>query len=96
MEAWAFPGGTSSKEPFCQCRRCKKCRFNPWVRKIPWRRAWQPTPIFMFGESHGQRESPGAGVHSVLVTHDPVFMANLVSSIFTTTPTGLFKKQIPS
>ena len=32
---------------------------NPWVRKIPWRRAWQPTPIFLPGESHGQRSLEG-------------------------------------
>ena len=29
--------------------------FDPWVRKIPWRRTWQPTPVFLPGESHGQR-----------------------------------------
>jgi len=34
-----FPGGASSKEPTCQCRRHKRCRFGPWVEKIPWRRA---------------------------------------------------------
>ena len=33
---WDFPGGTSGKEPACQCRRCKRCRFDPWVGKIPW------------------------------------------------------------
>ena len=43
------------KEPACQCRRHKMRRFNPWVGKIPWRRAWQPTPVFFPGESHGQR-----------------------------------------
>ena len=37
-----FPGGASGKEPASQCRRCKKHRFDPWVRKIPWRREWQP------------------------------------------------------
>ena len=37
----------------------KKCRFNPWVKKIPWRRAWQPSPIFLPGESHGQRNLEG-------------------------------------
>ena len=41
-----FPGGTCGKEPTCQCRRHKRLRFDPWVGKIPWRRAWQPTPIF--------------------------------------------------
>ena len=49
-----FPGGTSDKEPTCQCKRCKTCGYDPWVRKIPWRRAWQPTPIFLPRESHGQ------------------------------------------
>ena len=40
-------GGTSDKESACQCRIpvSKKCRFNPWVRKIPWSRTWQPIPV---------------------------------------------------
>ena len=54
-----FPGGASGKEPTCQCRRCKRFRFNPWVRKILWRRKWQPTPVFLPGESHGQRSLVG-------------------------------------
>ena len=33
--------------------------FDPWVRKIPWRRAWQPTPVFLPGESHRQRSLVG-------------------------------------
>ena len=48
-----------SKEPTCQCRRCKRRGFNPWVGKIPWRRAWQPTPVFLPGECHGQRSLAG-------------------------------------
>ena len=47
-----FPCGVSGKEPACQCRRPKRLGFNPWVRKIPWRRTWQFTPTFMPGESH--------------------------------------------
>ena len=47
-----FPGGASGKEPTYQYRRHKRRGFNPWVRKIPWRRAWQPTPVFLPGESH--------------------------------------------
>ena len=39
--------------------RHKRCRFNPWVGKIPWRRRWQPTPVFLPGKSHGQREESG-------------------------------------
>ena len=39
------------KESACQCRRHKRCRFDPWVGKIPWRRKWQPTPVFLPGKS---------------------------------------------
>ena len=53
-----FPGGSSGKEPGCQCRRLKRCGFDPWVWKIPWRRAWQPTPVFLPGESP-RTEQPG-------------------------------------
>ena len=56
-----FPGGTSGEEPACQRRRRKRRRFDPWVRKTPWRRAWQPTPVFLPGESHGQRSLAGYG-----------------------------------
>ena len=54
-----FPAGTSGKEPNCQCRRHKRHRFDPWIRKIPWRRAWQPTPVFWPRESHGPPGKPG-------------------------------------
>jgi len=56
---WGFPGGTSGKEPTCQSRRHRKCGFNPWVRKIPWKRAWQSTPVFLAGGFHGQRSLVG-------------------------------------
>ena len=42
---------------FCQCRRCRRLGFYPWVRKIPWRR--KPNPVFLSGESHGQRSLVG-------------------------------------
>ena len=54
-----FPGGASGKEPACQCRRHERCGFDPWVRKIPWNRKWQPTPVFLPGGSHGQRSLAG-------------------------------------
>ena len=50
-----FPGGASGKEPTCQGRRCKRRGFSPWVGKMPWRRAWQITPVFLPGDSHRQR-----------------------------------------
>ena len=55
----SFSGSPSSKEPACKGRRQKRRRFNPWVGKIPWRRAWQPTPVLLPGESHGQRSLAG-------------------------------------
>ena len=54
-----FPSGFRSKEPACQRRRHRRHGFNPWVGKIPWRRKWQPTPVFLPGESHGQRSLVG-------------------------------------
>ena len=50
-----FPGGAGGKEPTCQCSKHKRQGFHPWVRKIPWGRAWQLTPVFLSEESHGQR-----------------------------------------
>ena len=49
----------SGKEPICQCKRFKRPTFDPWVRKSPWRRAWQPIPVFLLGQSHGQRSLAG-------------------------------------
>ena len=51
-----FPGGLSGKEPACQCRR-QGCGFDPWVRKISWRRKY--TPVLLPRESHGQRSLVG-------------------------------------
>ena len=56
-----FPDGASGNEPACQCRRQKRHGFNPWVAKIPWRRAWKPTPVFLPGESQAQRSLVGYG-----------------------------------
>ena len=54
LNGGGFPGGLVVKESTCQCRSCRKHWFDPWVGKIPWRRKWQPTPVFLPGESHGQ------------------------------------------
>ena len=50
------PGGSAVKNPPI---RHKRCGFHPWVRKIPWRRAWEPNPVFLSEESHGQRSLVG-------------------------------------
>ena len=54
-----FPSGSSGKAPACQCRRHKKLGFDSWIRKIPWRGAWQPTLEFLPGKSHGRRSLVG-------------------------------------
>ena len=46
-------------ESTCQCRRLRRHGFSPWVRKIPWRRRWQPTPVLLPGKPHGQRSLAG-------------------------------------
>ena len=51
-----LPWWLSDKESTCQCRRHG---FDPWVEKIPWRRKWQPIPVFLPGKSHGQKSLAG-------------------------------------
>ena len=48
----------SGKKSTCQCRS-RRSGFDPWVEKIPWRRVWQPTPVFLPGKFHGQRSLEG-------------------------------------
>ena len=47
------------KSPSASTGDIKRCKFNPWVREIPWRRKWQPTPVFLPGESHHKRNMTG-------------------------------------
>ena len=54
-----LPGSTSGKESTCQYRRHRRCEFHLWVRKIPWRRKWQPTPVFLPREFHWQKSQVG-------------------------------------
>ena len=56
LSLYGLPWWLSGKESSWQCRRHG---FDPWVRKIPWRRKWQPTPVFLSGEFHGQRSLVG-------------------------------------
>ena len=57
-----FWGTACGKESACPCRRHKKHGFDPWVGKIPWRRAKQPTPVFLPGKSHGRRSLVGCSL----------------------------------
>ena len=57
-----LPWGLSGKESTCQRRRCG---LDPWVRKIPWRRKWQPTPVFLPGKTPMERGAWWATVPGV-------------------------------
>ena len=56
VSKYSLPWWLSGQESAYHCRRSG---YNSWVRKIPWRRTWQPTPVWLPGESHGQRSLVG-------------------------------------
>ena len=62
----------SGKKSTCQCRRHKKCGFDPWAEKSSWRRKWQPSPVSLPGKSHWQSSSVGCSPQSMVsrVRHD--------------------------
>ena len=62
---WCFPRWHSGKGHTCQCRRYKRRGFDPWPRKIPWSRKWQPTPVLL-PENSMDRGVPRATVHGVM------------------------------
>ena len=64
---WGFPTGSAGREFACQFRRHKRRGFNSWVGNILWRRKWQPTPVFLLGNFHGQRSLVG---YSLWVTKE--------------------------
>ena len=53
---------SSVKNPSCSagdCLQCRRCWFNPWAGKVPWRRKWQPAAVFLPGKPHEQRSQAG-------------------------------------
>ena len=57
-----FPGGSVGKEFTCSvgdCLQYRRARFNPWMGKFPWRKKWQPPPVFLSGKFLGQRSLVG-------------------------------------
>ena len=73
-----LPKWLSDEESTCQYRRLRRLVLDPWVKKIPWRRKWQPIQVFLSGESHGQRNLTGyrswSGKESDMAeqTHTPI------------------------
>ena len=68
--AWGLLQWLSGKRICMQCRRHRRCGFNSWVGKIPWSRKWQPTPVCLPGESHGQRILAGCSPWGRRVRHN--------------------------
>ena len=60
-----FPGGAICREPTCHCRRHERCGFDPWVREMPWRRAWNPFQYFCLENPMDSRSWQGM-VHRVI------------------------------
>ena len=58
MYVYGFPGGSDNKESACNAG----LEFNPWVGKIPWKRVWQPTPVFLPGKSPTQTSLGGCSL----------------------------------
>ena len=61
---------THGKESACQCRSHRRHGFDPWVGKNPWKRKWQPIPVFLPGKSHRQRSLAGCSPRGHRVGHD--------------------------
>ena len=62
-----FPGGSMIKNPPTNAKRCE---FDPWVGKLSWRRKWQPTPVFLPGNFHGEDSGELQSMGSQRVGHD--------------------------
>ena len=56
---WSCPCGSAIKNLLTIACQCRRHGFDPWLGKIPWRRKWQPTPVFLPREPHGQRNMAG-------------------------------------
>ena len=65
-----LPSWLSGEEASYQCRRLRKCRFDPWVRKTPWRRRRKPTPVFLPGKSRTEESGGLQSMGSYRVRHD--------------------------
>ena len=63
-------GGASDQEPPANAGDFKRGGLRPWVGKTPWRRKWQPTPVFLLGESHGRRSLAGYSPRGRRVRHE--------------------------
>ena len=77
---WNFPGKSTGVGCNFLHQQCRRPGFNPWVQKIPWKREWQPAPVFLLGKSHGQRSLVGYSTwdHNELNTTEQLTLLNFL------------------
>ena len=75
-------GDTCGKEPTCYSRSHERCRFNPWFRKIPWRRKRLPTPVFLPWEFHGRKSLAGYSLQGLKELDMTEWLTLSLSSFF--------------
>ena len=89
-----FPGGARGKESTYKYRSRKRHSFHPWVRKIPSRKKWQPTPVFLPWKFHGQRRLVGYrvrhGLQSDLTDHTQTHTHMNIDTYFPAQPSTLW------
>ena len=69
VSSWGFSSGSAVKNPSAM-QETQICGFDPWVRKIPWRKKWQPFPVFLPEETHGQRSLVGYSLWGHKESHE--------------------------
>ena len=96
---WLLSKWHSGKESTYKCKRCKRCGFNPWVRKIPWSRERQSVPIFLHGKFHGEKSlggySPWGHKESDTTEHAHITeRAHIHASIYNILPSALHLRSL--
>ena len=86
--AVGFPNGASGKEHACQCRRHKRHGFDPRIGKVPWRRKWQPTLVFLL-ENPTDRGAWRAMVHRVAESQARLKQLSAHTHTHSTSPTSV-------
>ena len=85
QKTYAFiglPGWLSGKRICLPAKEHRRCGFDLWVKKIPWRRKWQHTSVFLPGKSHGRRRPTGSSSWGLRVGHDQAHTHAVITLMF--------------